>query len=77
MPQTRTTQTGRQEKSSKANSAAHSALGGYQIVTLQSSAGISQVFATLAGADRALPAVRQVYPDAYITQVSGFDVRRK
>lgn len=70
-------QTQRHEKSPKASDARRAAPGGYQIVTLQSSTGISQVFATLAGADRALPAVRQVYPDAYITQVSGFDVRRK
>jgi hypothetical protein len=71
------TQTQRHERSPKAGGAGRAASGGYQIVTLQSSAGISQVFATLAGADRALPAVRQVYPDAYITQVSGFDVHRK
>jgi hypothetical protein len=64
-------------KSPQAIKPGQAAAGGYQIVTLQSSTGISQVFATLAGADRALPAVRQVYPDAYITQVSGFDFHRK
>jgi hypothetical protein len=35
------------------------------------SAGVSQAFATLAGAQRALPSVQQVYPDAFITQLSG------
>ncbi len=65
------TQTRKPENSPKPGSSETAAPCGYQIMTMHGTTGVSQAFATLAGAQRALPTVRQVYPDAFITELSG------
>lgn len=42
----------------------------YQVTTPHGDGGISQPFETLAGAQRALEKIRQLYPDAFITTLT-------
>lgn len=61
-------------KSSDKTSVKHSARSApveYQVTTAHGDAGISQPFASLAGAQRALEKVRHLYPDAFISTVRG------
>lgn len=49
----------------------------YQVMTPDSIEGLSQPFATLAGAQRALEKIRTLHPGAYIASVRGSPADRR